>query len=149
MTQQILKFNELGAHLEHSILQLKRSCFDYTNNLKVTGWDEYDREATHILSIKDGRVVAYGRVCKRGTFLTEASFSRICVDKNLQALGLGKTVIKQAIEVLRQSGNKVIQIIVREPLINYYRRIGFSLQFLNPVRDYYYSMTYRKHITQS
>jgi len=84
--------------------------------------DKDDQRATHFLARVQGRAVGTARlVIKNG----RAKIGRMAVLKSYRGKGVGKALLKRAIESARKSKAKVIYLHAQVPVIGFYEKMGF------------------------
>ena len=84
--------------------------------------DKDDQRATHFLATVRGRAVGTARlVIKDG----RAKIGRMAVLKSYRGKGVGKALLKRAIESARKSKAKVIYLHAQVPVIGFYEKMGF------------------------
>jgi predicted GNAT family N-acyltransferase len=84
--------------------------------------DEEDNRATHLLATMNGKPVGTARIVIKNA---RAKIGRMAVLKSYRGKGIGKTLLKRAIELARRRGAKVIYLHAQVPVVGFYERMGF------------------------
>ena len=85
--------------------------------------DRDDRRASHFLATVRGRAVGTARlVVKNG----RAKIGRMAVLKSYRGKGVGKALLKRAVESARKKKAKVIYLHAQVPVIGFYEKMGFQ-----------------------
>ena len=84
--------------------------------------DRDDRRATHLLARVRGKPVGTARlVIKNG----RAKIGRMAVLKSYRGKGVGKALLKRAVESARKSKSKRIYLHAQIPVVGFYEKMGF------------------------
>lgn len=84
--------------------------------------DKDDQRATHLLARVQGRAVGTARfVIKNG----RAKIGRMAVLKSHRGRGVGKALLRRAIELARKGDAKMIYLHAQIPVIGFYELMGF------------------------
>jgi predicted GNAT family N-acyltransferase len=84
--------------------------------------DRDDRRAAHLLASVQRKPVGTARlVIKNG----RAKIGRMAVLKSYRGKGVGKALLKRAIELARKSGAKMIYLHAQLPVVGFYEKMGF------------------------
>jgi predicted GNAT family N-acyltransferase len=84
--------------------------------------DRDDRRAVHLLAAIRGKPVGTARiVIKNG----RAKVGRMAVLKRYRGQGVGKALLKRAIESARKPGVKIIYLHAQVPVVGFYEKMGF------------------------
>ena len=84
--------------------------------------DRDDRRATHLLARVRGKPVGTARlVIKNG----RAKIGRMAVLKSYRSKGVGKALLKRAVESARKSKSKRIYLHAQIPVVGFYEKMGF------------------------
>lgn len=119
-------FPELNTHLLHDILKLRVDVFVVEQNCPYPEVDGQDPEAVHVVGQQaDGALIAYARIIP-----PEADgvphVGRVVVAKEQRGTGLGKRVMQEAFQVLRQRyGSKRSAIAAQTHLQQFYSDLGY------------------------
>jgi len=92
--------------------------------------DRDDARATHFLAVHSGKAVGTARVVmRRGG----AKIGRMAVLKSYRRKGVGKRLLKRAVQMARQSGAKKIYLHAQVAVIGFYENLNFRC--VGPVFD--------------
>ena len=92
--------------------------------------DRDDARATHFLAVHSGRAVGTARVVmRRGS----AKIGRMAVLKSYRRRGVGKKLLKRAVQMARQSGAKKIYLHAQVAVVGFYENLNFRC--VGPVFD--------------
>jgi predicted GNAT family N-acyltransferase len=92
--------------------------------------DRDDARATHFLAFHSGKAVGTARVVmRRGS----AKIGRMAVLKSYRRKGVGKRLLKRAVQMARQSGAKKIYLHAQVAVIGFYENLNFRC--VGPVFD--------------
>jgi predicted GNAT family N-acyltransferase len=92
--------------------------------------DRDDERATHFLAVHAGKAVGTARmVMRRGS----AKIGRMAVLKSYRRKGVGKRLLKRAVQMARQSGAKKIYLHAQVAVIGFYENLNFRC--VGPVFD--------------
>ena len=92
--------------------------------------DRDDERATHFLAVHSGKAVGTARVVMRRD---SAKIGRMAVLKSYRRKGVGKRLLKRAVEKSRQSGAKKIYLHAQVAVIGFYENLNFRC--VGPVFD--------------
>ena len=85
--------------------------------------DGLDREATHLLAVKQGRAVGTARILFKGEV---AKVGRVCVLPELRGTGMGKALMMAAIAECRSRfGLSEVRLGAQTYAIGFYQALGF------------------------
>jgi ElaA protein len=85
-----LPFDDLSVALLYSVLQLRQQVFVVEQNCVFLEADGKDIDCVHGCAIRDGQLVAYGRVAPPGLLYPETSIGRVAVALSARGDGLGR-----------------------------------------------------------
>ena len=92
--------------------------------------DRDDERATHFLAVRSGKAVGTARVViRRGS----AKIGRMAVLKSYRRKGVGRRLLKRAVQMARQSGAKKIYLHAQVAVIGFYENLNF--RSVGPVFD--------------
>ncbi|MBC7786525.1 MAG: GNAT family N-acetyltransferase [Methylophilaceae bacterium] len=83
-------------------------------------WDTADGTATHFLAINEAGVAM---ACVR--ILTDGHIGRMAVIKAFRGLGIGRTLLNQAIMFCKAQGFSVVRLSAQKQALNFYAQAGF------------------------
>ena len=84
--------------------------------------DEDDRKATHFLASIDGKPVGTARLVVTNQ---KAKIGRMAVLKTYRGRGVGKALLKRALELARKRRAKLIYLNAQVPVVGFYEKMGF------------------------
>lgn len=88
--------------------------------------DNKDQYAIHIRGYRDGELVAYCRIFKKGDYFDEASIGRVVVRSKWRKYSYGHALVAEAIKQLKEVWNEEnITISGQSYLKNFYESHGF------------------------
>lgn len=123
----VKEFDELTVNELYTVLQLRSEVFVVEQNCIYQDIDGKDQKATHVLGIKDGKLLAYTRLFNAGDCYKEASIGRVLVKKSERAYGYGHDLIKISIKTIRDKFKKdTIEISAQTYLQKFYESHGFK-----------------------
>ncbi len=123
---QVLSFSELTGERMYAVLRLRQQVFVVEQNCAYLDLDNLDQQATHMLCLRDGGLLAYQRCLAPGLSYPESSLGRIVVCPAMRGQELGKELVRRGIEhnLLRWPGSG-IRINAQAHLQNFYAALGF------------------------
>jgi len=125
MELHIKKFNELTKEEIYHIFQLRSEVFVVEQNCVYNDLDGKDEKATHIFYAERRNIIAYLRVFEKSKEF--ASFGRVCVKKDFRKSGLGRKIVNEAIEFIKNNmKQEKIFIEAQEYLQKFYESLGFA-----------------------
>lgn len=123
----IKSYSELSAEELYSILQIRQDVFVVEQNCPYLDADGYDESALHIWAEADGKTAAYCRLFPAGIKYEEISLGRVCTDTSFRQTGLGKTIMKIALDTAEaRFRSAVMRISAQDYLLDFYKSFGFS-----------------------
>ena len=87
--------------------------------------DKYDSWAFHLIGIKQGKIVACGRLHFNN--LNEAQIRYMAVDNSLQKQGIGKKILVLLEEKAKKKNAKKIILNARNHAVMFYKKSGYSV----------------------
>ena len=87
--------------------------------------DKYDGLAFHLIGIKQGKIVACGRLHFNN--LNEAQIRYMAVDNSLQKQGIGKKILVLLEEKAKKKNAKKIILNARNHAVTFYKKSGYSV----------------------
>jgi ElaA protein len=123
---QVLSFSELTGEQMYAALRLRQQVFVLEQNCAYLDLDNLDQQATHMLCLRDGGLLAYQRCLAPGLTYPESSLGRIVVCPAMRGQQLGKELVRRGIEHnLLQWPGSGIRINAQAHLQNFYAALGF------------------------
>jgi|TARA_Y200000002_G_scaffold58105_1_gene43368 predicted GNAT family N-acyltransferase len=87
--------------------------------------DKYDSLAFHLIGIKQGKIVACGRLHFNN--LNEAQIRYMAVDNSLQKQGIGKKILVLLEEKAKKKNAKKIILNARNHAVMFYKKSGYAV----------------------
>jgi ElaA protein len=123
---KIKPFQALSLSELYSILQLRSEVFVVEQNCVYQDIDGKDEKALHVLGEFDGKIVAYARLFKPNDYFEKSSIGRVIVDQDFRDKKLGRFLMREAIEAIRNHfGETQITISAQLYLKIFYESLGF------------------------
>lgn len=120
----VKSFGELTKGELYNILRIRCEVFIVEQECFYQDLDNLDQEALHIRMEVDGRMVAYARVLKAGTYLDEVAIGRVIALE--RGKGYGLDIFREAIKVARERfGAERIKIRAQLQAEKFYNKTGF------------------------
>jgi ElaA protein len=121
-----ITFNELTTHDLYTILQLRQKVFIVEQNCFYLDCDEKDFGCLHLCGYQNETMIAYLRIAPPGVIYKEVSIGRVLTEKSIRATGLGKELMKKALEICdKKFKNQTIKIMAQSYLVKFYEELGF------------------------
>ena len=128
MEFKVLRFEDLSLDQLYAILQLRSAIFVVEQDCVYQDLDGLDRDAIHVLGIKEDQLVAYARLLKPGAYYPEPAIGRIVTDPEKRGRSLGKQIVDATIQECRkQFLGENIKIMAQSYLIDFYKSFGFTV----------------------
>lgn len=106
------------------VMKIRKDVFCTEQGIKEEyEYDEFDKEAYHLLMLEDGKAVATGR------FLLEENnvhFGRIAVIKEERKNGYGKKIVEEMIRKAKETDKEKITIVAQSHAVPFYEKSGFA-----------------------
>ncbi|GAE26313.1 acyltransferase [Halalkalibacter wakoensis JCM 9140] len=133
MKWTVKTFEQLSIQELYEIMSLRVEVFVVEQECPYQELDGKDQEAYHLLGRKNGELVAYSRLFKRGKAAKDASIGRVIVKESVRKEGIGKALLTESIAYLeKQLQENVIVIHAQLYLQEFYQSFGFK-----PISDVY------------
>lgn len=128
MEWQIKHFDELDSLELYKIIKQRINVFVVEQNCPYPDCDDKDLNSYHLFSEDDDLIVAYCRILLPGVSYKEPSIGRVLVHKEYRRQGLGKELMKKAIEYIEEElGKNRIRISAQQYLLKFYTGLGFKV----------------------
>jgi len=136
MTWFCKRFDELSALELYKILQLRNEVFVVEQNCVYQDCDYKDLNSLHLFAIAHQDLAAYARLIPKGLSYTDASsIGRVVTSQKFRGKGLGATLMKKAIELIKSEfKDDLIYISAQSHLVKFYGELGFSI-FGKPYKE--------------
>ena len=82
-------------------------------------WDEIDASAVHLLALYENQPIACLRI------INYEKIGRMAVLKHWRGLGVGATLLLEAINVCKKQGSKCVYLSAQTHAVNFYLKAGF------------------------
>tara|TARA_R110002050_G_scaffold95095_2_gene197910 strand:+ start:4113 stop:4550 length:438 start_codon:yes stop_codon:yes gene_type:complete len=121
------KWQELERDELFDIYKLRVDVFVVEQDCAYPEIDNNDKLVGHLFAYADGQLAAYSRLCPPHTVYSDVSIGRVICHSNFRGQGLGRELVKRAIEQLQKDfpGQK-IKAQAQEYLENFYKSFGFK-----------------------
>lgn len=123
---KIKTFRQLSTEELYEILKIRQEVFIVEQTCYYLDADGYDDKAVHIWAEKDGKIAAYCRIFDQGIKYPEASIGRVLTHPDFRKLGLGKVLVRFAIDAINARFRcENIKISAQDYLLKFYSEFGF------------------------
>lgn len=120
-------FDQLSVPELYQILKARCDVFVVEQESPYPDLDDYDQKALHLWAEHDGEVYAYCRIFPQHIKYNENSIGRVLTTSKGRRSGLGKILLKFAIEIVENYyKTKSIRISAQDYLISFYSGFGFK-----------------------
>jgi len=119
-------YNDLSQSLLYKILKIRQEVFIIEQNCNYLDADNIDQHSHHLIGLVDNEIIAYMRIVKPGYVYKELSFGRILVKKQYRGEGIGRQLMKQAIDIFGPQ-QKSIVMSAQLYLVDFYQDFDFSI----------------------
>ncbi|WP_407403918.1 GNAT family N-acetyltransferase [Chryseobacterium sp.] len=124
---KIKSFDELSVPELYTIIKARISVFVVEQNCPYHDLDDYDQIALHLWAENEGKIVAYCRLFDRGIKYHETSIGRVLTTDLGRGKGIGKLLIKFAVETIENRyKTSSIRISAQDYLLKFYSDYGFQ-----------------------
>lgn len=124
---KIKTFSELTTPELYEIIKARVNVFVVEQDCPYPDLDDYDQKAVHLWAERDGEVLAYCRIFDKGIKYRETSIGRVVTTENGRGTGLGKQLIKYALDVIQNRlGTSEVRISAQDYLLKFYSDFGFQ-----------------------
>ena len=126
MEFEIKKFNELSGDELYEILKLRSEVFVVEQQCIYEDCDGKDKKSYHLFLKKDNEIILYLRILEKGVSYEEISIGRVLVSKKYRGKGLGKLMMRSAIDFIGNSlKEKEVRISAQKYLLEFYSNLKF------------------------
>lgn len=127
MNIKLKKFNELTVDELYKILRLRSEVFVVEQNCVYQDCDNKDYEAYHMFLEKDGEIIGYLRILRRGVSYDEVSIGRVLIKENYRNKGISRNMMLEAIKFVKEELKEdTIRISAQVYVKNFYEGVGFK-----------------------
>lgn len=124
---KIKTFSELTTTELYEIIKARINVFVVEQDCPYPDLDDYDQKAIHLWAENNDEVLAYCRIFDRGIKYAETSIGRVVTTENGRGTGLGKQLIKYALEIIENRlGTSEVRISAQDYLLKFYLDFGFE-----------------------
>ena len=118
------RFHELSLEELYEILRLRSAVFVVEQDAVYQDLDDLDQDALHLRLYKNGRLAAYARILKAGTYLDEVAIGRVIAVE--RGVGDGLAIFTKAIQIAQaEFGAERIKIRAQLQAKGFYEKTGF------------------------
>ncbi len=127
MSWTIQTYDELTTEELYKIIQLRVNVFIVEQQTCYEDLDNHDQNSIHLSYVKNGEIFAYSRLLPPGEKFDMASIGRVITSPEIRGTGLGKEMIKIALDTIEKewTGSDVF-IQAQEYLKEFYGAFGFT-----------------------
>lgn len=122
---QVKSYNDLSLDELYSILKIRQEVFIIEQACNYLDADSHDFLATHLIARKHKQIIAYMRIVPAGELYDHVSFGRILVKKKFRNTGIGKDLVRRAINLF--DPNQTVIISAQIYLTKFYQSFGFCV----------------------
>ncbi len=120
-------WEELGREELFDIYKLRVDVFVVEQNCAYPEIDLKDKLVGHLFAYADGQLAAYSRLCPPNTVYPEASLGRVICHSSFRGQGLGRDLVKRAVERLQEDyPQQKIKAQAQHYLEDFYKSFGFK-----------------------
>lgn len=124
---KIKTFSELTTPELYEIIKARVNVFVVEQDCPYPDLDDNDQKAIHLWAENNGEVLAYCRIFDKGIKYPETSIGRVVTTENGRGTGLGKQLIKYALEIIENRlGTSEVRISAQDYLLKFYSDFGFQ-----------------------
>jgi ElaA protein len=125
---KVKTFQELTTDELYNLLQLRSEVFVIEQDCVYQDLDGKDKEALHIIGVKDENIVAYTRTFKPGDYFDYASIGRVVVKENERQFKYGYDIMEASINAIKTQYNETtIKISAQTYLKRFYNNLEFKV----------------------
>jgi ElaA protein len=121
------QFGDLTPDELYTILRLRNEVFVVEQHCVFQDADNKDQSSFHVMGWSNDLLIAYARLVPAGISYSEPSIGRVVTSPATRSLGMGKELMKQAINILYTNWGKTdIKIGAQLYLEQFYNSFGFQ-----------------------
>lgn len=126
---KLKSFDRLSSGELYDILVLRSEVFVVEQQCAYQDIDGKDQTSTHLMAYRGNELVAYARLLPPGLSYKTASIGRVITRRTERGAGLGKELIRRAMEaVVGLFGKGLVTISAQQHLEAFYGAFGFVRQ---------------------
>lgn len=119
-------WSELTTDVLYALLALRSAVFVVEQDCAYLDIDGLDQDALHVYALGPEGMRAYARILPPGSRFAEASIGRVCTALSERGRGLGRELMRYAIErAAARHGEVPLRISAQEYLEEFYEGFGF------------------------
>ena len=123
---KIKTFDDITTQELYSVIKARVNVFVVEQNCPYPDLDDYDQKAVHLWAENEGEILAYCRIFDKGIKYKETSIGRVITTEKGRAKGLGRQLIKYALEVIENRLHQTeVRISAQDYLLRFYSDFGF------------------------
>ena len=123
---KIKTFDEITTQELYSVIKARVNVFVVEQNCPYPDLDDYDQKAVHLWAENEGEVLAYCRIFDKGIKYKETSIGRVITTEKGRGKGLGRQLIKYALDVIENRLHQTeVRISAQDYLLRFYSDFGF------------------------
>ena len=123
----VKSFAELSNYELYNILKLRNEVFVVEQNCVYQDADNKDLKGDHLMIKGEDGLLAYARILPPGVSYKEVSIGRVVSHPNVRRLGVGRELMKKALEfILEKYGPCQVRISAQTYLRAFYSSFGFE-----------------------
>ena len=124
---KIKTFSQLTTPELYEIIKARVNVFVVEQDCPYPDLDDNDQKAIHLWAENNGEVLAYCRIFDKGIKYPETSIGRVVTTERGRGTGLGKQLIKYALEIIENRlGTSEVRISAQDYLLKFYSDFGFQ-----------------------
>ncbi len=124
--EHITHFNDLSPSDLYNLLKLRQDVFIIEQDCIYEDIDRIDFNSEHMLVYDKTTLAAYARIVPAGLKFDAISIGRVVVHPKMRRKGLGKRLMKQALDILKKRKEDEVKIEAQQYLQKFYRSFGFK-----------------------
>jgi len=117
-------YDDLSQKLLYKILKIRQEVFIIEQNCNYLDADNIDQNAHHLIGLIDDEIITYMRIVKPSYVYKELSFGRILVKKEYRGEGIGRQLMKKAIDIFGAQHNSIVMS-AQLYLVGFYKDFDF------------------------
>jgi len=125
--KKVKLFSDLNIHELYEIIKLRIDVFVVEQDCPYSDLDGKDQDALHLYyETNGGEIIAYLRILKKGVSYEESAIGRVITAEKARHLRLGSKIMVDALEIIKNRGERAVRISAQEHLEKFYGNIGFE-----------------------